>query len=411
MGKVILNIDGYIGPFSYSQQWLKEMLSGREKDQVTINMSSLGGRFDHALNMHDQIKTHGNVEVNLVGFNASSATLIAMGAKHRRISENSLFLVHKVMSWIDEFGYMNEDDIDEIIQKLEKEKNENAKMTLVAAKIYHKRTGKPITALLELMKQDTWLNAEEVKDWSFVDEVYDPGQGAQSIFEDYAKVAMIEANGLPLPERKTAKDKKADAQTAQVVFDEKGFVKRIINQLAEYFTLKSSLMKQFEFINKALNAEALEASDHGVYFNQDQLAIIDQLLSEAETNKQKITDLTNEKKQAVKDLAAQKNATEAAKQELTSKTDELQAANSEKDELQGKIDGFEQFTSSLDEIHETVAEAETQQEKVDAIRAILAAKPGVPPTRNLSKSDDKKISANGEDWETIDNLPHNQETE
>lgn len=195
--KYIFDINGYIGPGACSKLWLQEMLKGHEKDEVIINLSSLGGSFDHALNMHDQLRNHGNVTVNFTGFNASGSTIVGMGAARRRMSENSFFLVHKVLSWIGEFGLMNEDNIEDLIAKLKKEKNENAKMTLVAANIYSKQTGKPITDLLDLMKQDTWLNASETEDWGFVDEVYEPGEGQHNLFEDLAKVAMIEASGLP----------------------------------------------------------------------------------------------------------------------------------------------------------------------------------------------------------------------
>ncbi len=40
------------------------------------------------------------------------------------------------MSWVDAWGGMNEDQISDLITHLEKVKDENEKMTLVAAKAY-----------------------------------------------------------------------------------------------------------------------------------------------------------------------------------------------------------------------------------------------------------------------------------
>ncbi len=414
MGKYILTIDGYIGPWGYSQQWLSEMLKGHEKDEVVINMSSLGGRFDHALNMHDKLREHGNVTVNFTGFNASSSTIIGMGAKTRRMSENSLFLVHKVMSWVDEFGLMNEDNIEELIAKLEKEKNENAKMTLVLANIYHKRTGKPIAELLDLMKQDTWLNAAETKEWAFVDEVFDPGQGAENIFNDLAKVAMIEANGLPMPKRKyeftDVKEIPADSSIA----DDSSFIKKLASKLTEYFSPKTSKMeKQFEYINSALETEALESSGEGVFLNEDQLSVIDNLINEGEQHACKLVDVEknerklNERLEATGgQLAAETQAREKAEADLAERQNELTNAISEKEKLQADNTAL---LAGLGEIHESIAKAETPEEKLNAIRAIIAAKPGARATGVQTSQDPTTRKTDGVDWETLNSLPHMQE--
>ena len=414
MAKFILNIDGYIGQWGYSQQWLSEMLKGHEKDEVIINMSSLGGRFDHALNMHDQLREHGNVTVNFTGFNASSSTIIGMGAKKRRISENSLFLVHKVMSWVDEFGFMNEDNIEDLIAKLEKEKNENAKMTLVLANIYHKRTGKPISELLELMKQDTWLNASETQEWNFIDEVYNPGEGVENIFNDLAKVAMIEASGLPIPKRKSEQVQAVyvpgsfEEEPIENIADNASFIKKLASKLTEYFSPKTIKMeKQFEYINSALEVEALESTAEGVYLNQDQLSAIDTLIREGEEHAAKLVDAGKTENTLNSALAAEQQTRENAETNLASKEDELKNVVAEKENLQAIN---ETLLSGLNAVHESIAKAETPEDKVKAIRAIIAAKPGVKPAGIQSEKDPATSKNNdGVDWETLNSLPHMQE--
>ena len=62
---------------------------------------------------------------------------------------------------------MNEDQISDLITHLEKVKDENEKMTLVAAKAYADRSGKPVLEILNLMKEEKWLTADEAKEWVF----------------------------------------------------------------------------------------------------------------------------------------------------------------------------------------------------------------------------------------------------
>jgi ATP-dependent protease ClpP protease subunit len=201
MAKKIIVVDGYIGPYQFSKQYIRNELSGNTKNPVTVQISSLGGNVDHALNIHDQFAEHGNVTAELSAFVASSATLIALGAKEVRMNENSFYLIHKPMNWVDAWGSMNEDDIEAMIAKLEKSKQELAKITLQLAKMYVKKTGKSLNAILDLMKEETWLTAEEAKEWGFIDEIY-AAEETQN-FLDTKMVAMITASGYPIPTRIT----------------------------------------------------------------------------------------------------------------------------------------------------------------------------------------------------------------
>ncbi len=162
-------IDGPIGQYSYSKQFMRNELSGQSKNPILIKISSLGGSVDDALNIYDQFIEHGNVTAELSAFVASSATLISLGAKTVRMNENSFYLIHKAMNWVDEWGTINEDQIDELIAKLEVQKQQLAKITLQLAKMYVKKTGKSLDEITNLMRQQTWLTAEEPLGWGFID--------------------------------------------------------------------------------------------------------------------------------------------------------------------------------------------------------------------------------------------------
>lgn len=213
-------IDSYIGAGYYSKQYVRAMLANEKGKQVVAKLSSLGGDLGHAVDIHDQFAEHGNVTVEFTGFNASSSTIISLGAKKIRMSRNSYYLVHKVASWIDEFGYKNEDDLEKLIADLEKEKDENKKITLNVAKMYVDRTGKTPKQILDLMKLETWLTAEEALSWGFVDEIFDPKQKVNHL-EDAHMVALIGAAGFPLPERKSLNPNTMHEENTELPKDQK----------------------------------------------------------------------------------------------------------------------------------------------------------------------------------------------
>lgn len=367
MAKKIIVIDGYIGNYAYSKQLIRNELKGQGKNDVLVQISSLGGAVDHALNIYDQFIEHGNVTAELSAFVASSATLISLGAKHVRMNENSFYLIHKAMNWVDEWGYKNEDEIEELIGKLEKEKQSLAKITLQLAKMYVKKTGKELQEIVDLMKEESWLTAEEALEWGFVDEVFAPEQ-AVNYLEDTRMVAMIAASGFPdLPRKNTQQPAKVAAE-----IDEEGLFNKLWNRLTnkqkEVSTQnKKDMKKQFLNVNKVLTVEKLESTEEGVFLNEEQLESIDGQLAQVDT-------LTNERNTAQQ---------------------ERDTANSER----------EAAIAAFDAIDPTVASAEGFEAKESAIRALLSARPG-DATPGAKADDDKPTAA--EDWATIDSLPHNK---
>lgn len=284
------------------------MLDGSDNDEIEVQISSLGGSVDHAMAIHDRFAQHGNVTAILTGMVASSATILPLGAKKTRMSQNSMYLIHKAMIGLEIFQHLNEDGIDDLIKQLEKDKNELAKSTLVIARMYATKSGKPVKDILNLMKEETWLTAEKAQEWGFIDEIFNPGK-----IINYAEVrnlvAMIQANGYPVPERQT--------------IDEDSLFNRLQSRLTDFFKPKHiSSMKQFLNLNKVLKVEKLESSQDGTYLNEEQLQALDSHLA---TVTQSQTDLSTaitalntlgttvtaaktieDKVKAIKDLLAQK---------------------------------------------------------------------------------------------------------
>lgn len=374
-------IDGYIGPYAYSKQFIRNELANQSKNPVLVKISSLGGSVDDALNIYDQFVEHGNVAAELSAFVASSATLISLGAKTVRMNENSFYLIHKAMNWVDEWGTMNEDEIDALIAKLEAQKQQLAKVTLQLAKMYVRKTGKALDEIIKLMKQQIWLTAEEALEWGFVDEVFIP-EVAVNFLDNLQMVAMITGNGLPEPPRKSMKKASVGDQAEPI--DEESIFNRIWNRITSkqkeeekkdvkpQNTMK--MKKQFLNVNKVLNIEKLESSDEGVFLNQQQLESIEDRLSQDQQ------------------ILTERDAANSARD----------AALSDRDAARTDLsNAFNPF----DAIDPVVASASTPEAKAQAIRTLLAKKPSVQPAGNQDKSDPVSDEVQ---WDVINNLPHNK---
>ena len=284
------------------------------------------------------------------------------------------------MNWVDEWGTMNEDEIESLIAKLEAQKQQLAKITLQLAKMYVKKTGKTLDQITGLMKQETWLTAEEAKTWGFVDEVFAP-EVAVNFLDNLQMVAMITSNGFPEPPRMSIKKASMVAVHEIVEPDEDSFFDRIWNRIIKKQkevipkNTKVEMKKQFIHLNSALRVEELEGTDEGAFLNEAQLQLLEERL---DANQQ----LVSERDGAIL--------------ERDTATTDLGTAQAN---LASAFDPFNQ-------IDPAIATAETPEAKAAAIRALLAARPAATPVQALEQQDE--IATNEVDWEAINNLEHNK---
>lgn len=393
MARKVIKIDTYIGSWGYNKNLLRFDLQDTEKDGAIIEISSLGGSLFEAIDMHNQLVRHGNVDVVITGPTASAATIIALGAKKISILNNAFFLIHKVMSTVDNWGNFNEDELDKLIQDLQTLRTENQKFDQVIARIYQKKTGKPIDEILNIMKRDTWMTADEAVDLGFVDVIMDPAEKYNWLISERF-VAMVKGADLPdLP-----------AVTAEIK------IQKILD------------MKQFEHLNRVLEVDELHASDEGTYLNTEQLDAVNQTLSEAERlagvysqTKQQLEDVTSERDTMIASIAEKDEAIQTLTGTNAMLTDDINSLNSGVAELESRVDSLNKhidtINAAIDAVDETVAAAETTEDKVNAIRTLLSVIPGAAAPRNLDRNDPSNTGAGAVDWKTINSLPHNQEAD
>lgn len=389
MSKTII-IDSFIGDFGYSQQYVRSMLQeAKPNEKIEVHISSLGGQVNHAIAIHDMFSERGNITAKLTGFIASAATFIGLPCR-TRISENSFYLIHKALRWVDEFGMMNEDDIDELIEKLSKEKDENAKITLTLAKRYAERVkekGKTIQDVLDLMKKDTWLTAEEALEWGFVDEVYKP-KPTENIENNFQSITLLNAAGLPIPKR--------------------------INQ---NHSLNNNTMKKplkLQHLNNILNVDELLCDEDGSFLLEEQLNSIESHLESQNQNNALLQTQTAQIEQLNNQVAEMEtlNANNAA---------ELNTANMRIAELEAQVAENAQLNQQLTDAqsqnlaHEAaIAELNNTIDQLNQNNASLTEKLSRVPAKKaivLQATNDPEKTAQKEDWDTINSLPHNQNVE
>lgn len=193
-----LFLKGYVGDWNFSPDMVEVVLDRRKNEEVHVLIDSLGGYLHSALSISSLFKIHGNVHCHYVGANASAATIAAMGAKRVTIDKDALFLVHKCLTMIFEWDYMNADDLAAHIEKLEKEKKDNETFDACIAGMYASRCKKPKEDLLALMKEGAWLTAQEALEWGFVDEITNLDEDAAPVMNDTIASALATA-GIPMP--------------------------------------------------------------------------------------------------------------------------------------------------------------------------------------------------------------------
>lgn len=354
MATTEFDIDSYIGEWGYSNRYVKSYLNTAGKNPVICHVCSGGGDFLMAINIKDQFAAHGNVTVDISGYAASAATLIGLGTKHTRISNSSFYLIHKVMSWVDAWGGMNEDQISDLITHLEKVKDENEKMTLVAAKAYADRSGKPVLDILNLMKEEKWLTADEAKEWGFVDEVYNTTTTKINLAKVSEKFNMM---GLPkLPDFSATDD---DSLVGKVVSGIREFFSKENTPIFPQSKIDQIPMKQFTLLNTILAVTSLESQDgKGVYLNEAQLQAFEDTLSGKDN---RITELTQHET------------------------------------------NYNNAVDKLNALHPDVASAKDLAEKVNVLSRKLAEKPGVPAS---GQSENPQNQNDGVDWDKMMSLEH-----
>jgi ATP-dependent protease ClpP protease subunit len=128
---------------------------------IDLFINSEGGEVFSAFSAVDRIKSSPvPVHTYVEGFCASAATLLSVCAHKRYIRKNGFMLIHQVRSglWGSFAEFQDEIQNLELIMRYIKQ-------------IYLEHTNIPESDLVEILKHDTYLNAEECIKYGLVDEI------------------------------------------------------------------------------------------------------------------------------------------------------------------------------------------------------------------------------------------------
>ena len=128
---------------------------------VNLRINSAGGDVFEGIAMYNSLKKHeGNISVEIEGLAASMASIIMLAGDSITASENSLIMIHNPS-----IGIQGESkDLSKKAELLDKIKTQ-------MVDIYTSKTGLDEKEVIKMMDNETWLTAQEAKDYGFIDNV------------------------------------------------------------------------------------------------------------------------------------------------------------------------------------------------------------------------------------------------
>ncbi|PUZ23532.1 hypothetical protein BUY00_01550 [Staphylococcus chromogenes] len=148
---------------------LKEL---KDVKQITVNINSGGGDVFSGVAIHNMLKSHkAHVTVKIDGLAASIASVIAMAGDKVIIPRNAMLMIHN--AWT--FAVGNASDLRKQAEDLEKINS------VVINSYLDKNPDIDEDELRSLMDEETWLTAQEAKDFGLVDEIAEPNKAAANI--------------------------------------------------------------------------------------------------------------------------------------------------------------------------------------------------------------------------------------
>ena len=184
------------------KQFKTELDALGEIDQLDIFINSGGGDVFAGQAIHSILKRNkASKTVYVDGLAASIASVIAMAGDKVIIPKNAMMMIHNPYTWTagnsEELRKMA-DDLDKIRESI--------------VNTYEDKTGLAREKIIELMDVETWMTADEAKDYGFADEISDEKEIAASIGGFFmSKYLKIPENLKPhIEEEKTKEQTEPD---------------------------------------------------------------------------------------------------------------------------------------------------------------------------------------------------------
>ncbi len=175
----------------------KESLKGLAgKKSVTIKLNSLGGDLFAGKAIYDELKAlKADKTVKIMGVVASAGTVIMLAGDKVIANTGDLVMIHEAKCTV--IDYLDAEQAQRVVNSL------NA-CNKSMAELYAKKTGKGVQEILNAMHNETWLTAQQAKDYGLIDEVVDSGSqlklSASADGKLFVGANLFDLHGGKLPE-------------------------------------------------------------------------------------------------------------------------------------------------------------------------------------------------------------------
>ena len=148
---------------------------GQVADAEVIHLNSYGGDVGSALAIYNNIKDK-NVEIKVEGVCCSAATLICCGGKVKS-AKNAIYMLHLPSVFL--AGDYNETELAKVGESLD----------VVKSAVLETYKSKIAEDVEEMLKEETWLTAQQAKDLGLVDEI--EGEVSSDITAEYVEMNCV----------------------------------------------------------------------------------------------------------------------------------------------------------------------------------------------------------------------------
>ena len=210
-GIIGLSYDWWTGQKGTTAKEVRDFLVANKDKELHIAVSSPGGHVDAGLEIYQLIRDHGNVHMHIIGMTASAATFLCMGAKSVDMVDGSLMLIHNASTSVMEWKSANKQQLDELISKFQKERDDLNTVDEVIASLYARKCKKSLQECLGKMDKAAWLSPKDALDFGLIDAIRDDVVGTQmsnsirkycnSITKDFGLPSMPSCSGDDAPVR------------------------------------------------------------------------------------------------------------------------------------------------------------------------------------------------------------------
>ncbi len=366
-GEIGVAYDWWTGQRGTTAKDVRDFLAAHKDEEVHIAVSSPGGYVDAGLEIYQLVKDHGKVHMHILGMTASAATFLTMGAKSVDMVDGSLMLIHNASTAVMEWQSANKKQLDELIAKYQKEREDLNTIDKVIASLYAKRSGKSIEDCMAKMDKEAWLSPQDALDFGLIDAIREDGEAskhAKNLRRIYSNNIFKEFGLPPFPQQ----------QESETVADEHGnptksFIQKSVEAVRAFFRNEPAVNEK-PMIKTFVNVMALLAITAGFKPNEDDT------ISLSQDQMKKVDDQLGTLEQQVKD------------------------ANEAKDDLQKKLDAA---NAALKKAQDDLSAAE---EKVKNLKGAPGDETSQKPadTRETDDEDEKFLNEARESYNRIKDL-------